>query len=507
MSDDIAARLNARDAGVLAALLLKRAGSDDDFRLWLATELAALDAQELRTPLDPEPFRRRADALLESARSTTRRRHWDDLGASIDEAVLEELLAQAEPFLGLGDGNNALAILRPVAASLVEYWPQCADWDETLHEFFPLLDAMIARAVLLAGVSHEARDDLADELSHWQDEVSEYGADDAFAVAIAAATQGWDEPGLDDVLDGRGHAWPLDAKGDWLDEQLTTARLAALAAMGRTDKHLNLSRAAGRHCDHAMMLANRGRIEEALTVARANFRTPDNSLRLAETLLDMSHPDEAFELADWGLSLPTEAERNGPAGINGKRALACWLREAAQAANRPDLAIKAAGAAFEESLSREDYRAAQELCPAQDWPTMRATLLKRLMDAPYAHDRIDILLDENRIDDAIATVDRKDGRLHSPHDTGLARLAQAACALHPDWTILFAFRMASPIMTEGRSSHYDLAVRWLELAARAHAETGTTAEWHDFLDTLIQTHRRKHKLRALLEALRATVYT
>ena len=203
MSDDVATRLNALDAGALAALLSKRAVSDEDFRLWLATELAALGARELRTPLDPEPFRVRAEALLDSTRGGQRGRHRDDFGSSSDEAALDELIAQAEPFLGLGDGNNALAILKPVAASLVEYWPQCADWDETLHEFSPLLDAMIARAVLLDGVSHEARDDLADELSHWQDEVSEYGDGDAFAVAIAAATQGWDEPGLEDVLDGR----------------------------------------------------------------------------------------------------------------------------------------------------------------------------------------------------------------------------------------------------------------------------------------------------------------
>ena len=504
MSDGTEARLKTRDAGVLAALLLKRAGSDDDFRLWLATELAALDAQELRTPLDPEPFRRRADALLKSARGRTRRRHWDDSGANIDEAALEELLAQAEPFLVLGDANNALAILKPVAASLAEYWPQCADWDETLHEFFPQLDRMIAQAVLLDGVSHEARDDLADELSHWQDEVSEYGADDAFAVAIAAATQGWDAPGLEGVLDGRGRVWPLTGTSCWLDDQLTTARLAALAAMGCTDKHLNLSMSAGRYCDHAVMLAKREHFNEALTVARSNFRDPDSALRLAETLLDMNQPDAAFELAGWGLSLPTENEGSGPAGINGRHALACWLREEAHAANRPDLAIMAAGAAFEESLFREDYQAAQRLCPAQEWPVTRATLLARLMDVPYAHDRIDILLDENRIDDAMATVDRKDERFHSPHDTALVRLAEAACALHPDWTIRFAFRMASPIMSEGRSSHYDLAVRWLDVAARAHAAAGTADEWRDRLEALIKAHSRKHKLRTLLEALRTT---
>ena len=88
MSEGIEARLEALDASVLAALQQKRAGSDEDFRLWLATELAALDARELRIPLDPEPFRHRAEALLQAARGGERGRHWDDSGSGIDEAAL-----------------------------------------------------------------------------------------------------------------------------------------------------------------------------------------------------------------------------------------------------------------------------------------------------------------------------------------------------------------------------------------------------------------------------------
>lgn len=57
-------------------------------------------------------------------------------------------------------------------------------------------------------------------------------------------------------------------------------------------------------------------------------------------------------------------------------------------------------------------------------------------------------------------------------------------------------------MAEGRSNHYDLAIRWLEVASRAHTKAGTTNEWRSCLDALIETHRRKHKLRTMLEALR-----
>ena len=164
----------------------------------------------------------------------------------------------------------------------------------------------------------------------------------------------------------------------------------------------------------------------------------------------------------------------------------------------------AARTAFEENLSREDFHAAKKLCPVDEWLDLRAALLRRLLDADHAHDRIDILLDENLIDDAVAAAERKGEDFHSPHDRTLMRLADAACALHPDWTNRFAFRMATPIMAEGRSSHYDLAVYWLEKAARAHAIVGKNVEWRALLDALIETHRRKHKLRAFLEALRTS---
>jgi uncharacterized Zn finger protein len=504
VSGEIDAQLEALEAGALAALLLKRAGTDGDFRLWLETELAALSARETRKPLDPEPFRRRAAALLDADRTGRRERHWDDGRANIDEAALEELIAQAVPFLDIGDGNNALAILRPIAGSLAEYWPQCAEWDETLHEFFPQLDRMIAQAVLLDGVSQAARDELADELSAWQDEVAEYGADDAFAVAIAAAARGWDEPGLNDVLGGQGRIWPLAGNSNRLDDQLTTVRLDALEAMGRADRFLNLSLAAGHYCDHAIMLAKGECFDEALALARARLHDSGGVLRLAGVLLEMHQRDAAIEFAVWGLSLPTRKDGYEGVGIYGRHALACWLRDQAQAANRSDFAVMAARTAFGESLSREDFGAAERLCPADEWPDVRAALLRCLVDADHAHDRIDILLDENLTDEAIAAVERKGDGYHSPYDETLMRLADAACALHPDWTIRFAYRMATPIMTEGRSSHYDLAVRWLEKAARAHAVAGKCDEWRARLNSLIETHRRKHKLRALLEALRTT---
>lgn len=229
----------------LEALLLERSERDEGFGHWLDARLTASAPREAGAPLDPTPFRRRAEALFAAAGPGRQRRRWDEWGAGVDEAALKQLIDEATPFLAAGRGADALAILKPVAEALADFWPECSGWDETLHEFFPLLDAMIAQAVLMDGVNREALDDLADALHGWQCQLAEFGADDTFSTAIVACMQGWDELGLEETLVGRGQGWPAGGGGDPLADDLMRARLAALDGMGRTEHYLNLSRAAG----------------------------------------------------------------------------------------------------------------------------------------------------------------------------------------------------------------------------------------------------------------------
>lgn len=276
-----AQHLHALAREELEAFLLERAEEDEDFAFLLDARLAASMPHEADTPLDPAPFRRRAEALLSAADSGRRRRSWDERGADVDEAALEDLIETAELFLAAGRSADALAILKPVAEALVDHWPECADWDETLHEFFPRLDGMIAQAVLMDGVSREVRDDLADELGGWQADLADYGAADAFSTAIAACMRGWNEPGLADALAGRARAWPPEGQGDHWKDSLTRARLAALEAVGRVEDYLHLSLAAGLYCDHAMKLAHSGRTGDAVEVAHARLSAPGDIVRLA----------------------------------------------------------------------------------------------------------------------------------------------------------------------------------------------------------------------------------
>ncbi|WP_429809946.1 hypothetical protein [Ensifer sp. B1-9] len=500
-----AEHLRAISRDRLEALVLERAERDEGFALWLDARFAASVADEASALLDPVPFRRRAEALFSSTGSGRHRLSWGERSAGIDEAALEQLIDEAETLLAAGRGAHALTILIPVASGLAAYWPENADWDETLHEFFPRLDQLIAQAALMDGVSQEARDDLAGELADWQGELAKIGADDAFATAIAACMQGWDEPGLQATLSGLGQSWPPGGGSDPLDDDLTRARLAALEAMGRSEHFLNLSRAAGFHCDHAVKLAQTGRVDEAVALAHTRLTTHGDLLRLAEAVAAVGQLETAIDIAAWGLSRDGRGEdEENWRHRTGRSMLARWLREKAHEAGNRDMMFKATQIAFEESLAREDFRVAKTLVAPSDWPKLRELLLAALMAAPYAHERIEILLDEDLVAEAVACINLQETRFFSPRDPALGRLAERALADHPDWVIVLACRMADPIMSEGRSSRYETAALWLGIAGRAHKVCGRFGQWLAHLDGLIEQHRRKHKLRPLLEGLRRT---
>ncbi len=486
------------DRETLSALLIARAEIDQGLALWIEAELAAdaggsLATGSRRTVIDPEPIRRQAEALLSGRIST--RRSWNDDGITVDEEAFSALIDKAGPFLQAGDGRNALKILDPVMEALVPAWLEQADWDETLHEFFPVLGQMIAEAVLMSDLLPEERDDLMVRLDLWQGMLDEYALDDHLQVAIDALEQGWDEIGLDDVLAGRGHTWPLSGEGDWTTARLTEARLRALDVSGRTEEFLNLAGAARRHGDHAAMLAWLGRIADALAYARMRFRSAEDVLKLSRLLRETGEIDAALDLAAWGLNLKPQGDR-----LSGAVSLARWLRDCAALLGRTTMALTAATAAFEHSLSIEDFEAAKILSGTR-WPEFRQRLLIFLAAAQYAPDRIEIFLGEGMIDEAVQSVD-VETMLFDPANEVLLRLAAAAHASHPDWVIDVCERMAADVMNAGRSGSYEQAVQWLEKAALAYDAAGRFEDWVTKIDALIEKHRRKHKLRPLLEAIR-----
>ncbi len=439
-----------------------------------------------QAPLDPTPFRRQVNRVLHSLDSLgPSEAYW---GVSGIAEQLEQIVEQAQPFVEAGDGRNALVILDVVASAYVEQWIEFDDSDGYLGGFFSDLGSAFAEAILSSDLSAQERQAWAAKLTAWQAEVDDYGIDDGFDVAIAAAQLWWDDERVQQVLAGSG-SHLFDEQDLWYADRLIKAYLNVLMWQERTDEYLNFSRSVGRHAQYATMLVALDRSQDAADYALQNFTTQDDALYLAKSLRDKKELPLALTIAEHGL------------GLTGQTAfLACWLRDLAVAVNRDTLALRAARQAFMASHHLDDYKAVESLAGA-DWPQIKPELLQRLGEANSASTKIDIYLYEGMIEQAVQTIDQNQYAGYN----AVEKVVDAAYKSHPDWTIRQCKQQAEPIMDRAKSKYYHHALRWLEKARRAYLAANRAGEWQQYVSKLIEKHRRQYSLRPGLEALQKKV--
>ncbi|MEZ5852044.1 MAG: SWIM zinc finger family protein [Hyphomicrobiaceae bacterium] len=513
---DLLAKL---DKARLLDLLQRRLDVDETLADWidleLATEVAKADGSKTRkgrrTPVDTSAFRQQVKSLIGGR--YRRRRYWDDWRATGNHEELERLVQKAVPFLENGDGRNALRVLEAITEELVDGWlDQTYLHDEDMYLLFDDIARMIAEAALMSDLEADARDALSVTVEDWHQRLSEYGIEDAFPVAIRALESGWDDPALEAVLSSKGRSWPPAGRSDAVESRLTAVRLRVLEGANRSEEYLRLSKVAGAHTEHTGMLARLGRIADAKTYGKKRLKAPSEALALAKVLREAGEDDASLDIAEAGLDLngvaPGTLQRDEAFGTStrphGLSLLAHWLRDYAGAFGRPRVALKAALVGFKETHSLEDFRAAETWAKAKGsgstWAKVRPTLLADLAAAPFAHDRTLIYLEEGLIGEAVASAGEPSD--YAADRTTLMRLAEAAAASHSDWVVRFAVGKAANIMDNNRASHYEEAAQWLQKAALAYEASGREDNWAYLIETLIDKHRRKYKLRPLLEALR-----
>jgi uncharacterized Zn finger protein len=498
----VADQIRALDRDDLARLLVKRLESDRGLASWIEAELAAMAVRKAGTAgsggkavIDTGPIRKQARLVL--AGRYRRARYSDGYRSGSDVSELRDLVDEAIPFLESGDGLNALRVLESIADAFVDNWiEQSAGSDEDMYELFADLGRLFAEAALMGDIPADDRDAFKDAAEDWQSRLSEYGVEDAFDVAIGALESGWDDPVLQAVLRGKGKKWPPSGKDGWVEAELTAVRLRALEACGKTEEYLRLARAANARGEYAVMLVKLDRAAEAVEYALKSFKEPDEALELCKALRDA---DDAVTVAEAWLRLSGDRDDDTQDSVV---PLAHWLREFAGASRKPDLALKAAVAAFQGSLSFEDFSAVKSWA-GSGWLELREQILVTLRRAKYADDRTEIYLSEGLVDDAVRSVDDDDFKFGT-HDETLMRLAEMAHGSHADWVIKLAMTHATRIMEANDAGNYALAAQWLEKAALAHEAAGREDAWMACLDELIERHRRKHKLRPLLQELRGT---
>jgi uncharacterized Zn finger protein len=494
--------IRALDRDDLVRLLIKRLESDRGLASWVEVELAAMAARKAigsgsdggKVLVDTGPIRKQARRVL--AGRYRRARYSDGYRSDGEISQLRDLVDEAIPFLESGDGLNALRVLESIADAFVDDWIEhSAGSDEDMYELFADLGRLFAHAALMDDIPADDRDAFKDAAEDWQSRLSEYGIEDAFDVAIAAFDSGWDEPALQAILAGDRKKWPPAGRDGWVEAELTALRLRILEARGKTEEYLRLARAAYARSEYAVMLVKLKRTQEAVKYALKSFKNPDEALDLCKVLKGADHAEDAITVAEAGLRLGGGRDDDA---FDSVVPLAHWLREFAGAKRKPDLALKAAVAAFRGSVSLEDFNAVKSWA-GSSWIDMREEIFGILRDAEDAPDRTEIFLSEGLINEAVRSVDDDD-----VDDETLMRLAEMAHASHSDWVIKLAMTHATAIIEGNRASDYELAAHWLEKAALAHEATGREDAWMACLDDLIERHRRKHKLRPFLQELRGT---
>jgi hypothetical protein len=115
----------------------------------------------------PSRVREHARNLL--AKRQRRGRYWDGYRSSGDMEELQRLVEKVVPFLEVGDGNNALRVLEPIAEAFVDDWLEHSfGADEHLYELFADLGRLMAEAALMSDLSADERAALAETLEDWQ---------------------------------------------------------------------------------------------------------------------------------------------------------------------------------------------------------------------------------------------------------------------------------------------------------------------------------------------------
>jgi uncharacterized Zn finger protein len=435
---------------------------------------------------DPEHIRRHIRGAF---RSLGRRREYDEYGYGAKQKVEDELkpwLNQARAFLAAGDARSSVVILEAVTDEAGDDLAELAEWSDDGIPVGDDLGELWTEAILSADLTRAERKAWAERLDEWQEQFGNY-CETGFAAAREAAEQGWDYAPLKRVLQGKitnKGAWAGEAP-DYADE-LAVARLNVLERQGRTQEYLYLAQAESQIELYVTMLVKLGRVPEAMEYALKYLTSGSEALTVAQALRAQGAAEEALQMAEHGMGL------RGYAGPSLRR----WLRDEAGALGQTERALAAGRELLREHPNMDDYTTLEKLA-GDAWPTLREEVLAELSQRKegFSKAQVDILLREGRVGDAIALVDLRD------YYDVVEPVVDAALESHPDWAIRACQAQAERIMNGGQSKYYRYAADWLEKARTAYLNAGREAEWKQYLQEVIDLHRRKYSLVPLLERL------
>ncbi len=510
-AEPLDALLDELEPAALKTILIRLSERDPRLADVIAAEAAAAsetapatDSQQserrLYPAVDTDEICRQVKASIRSLdRMRSSEAYWH-VGGVVNE-IMDGPVHSARVRLSKGDFRGSLATLEAVMDAYVADWTDLDGSDGETPEPFFAAGRIAAEALLSANdLTPSERKSWARKLTRWQNEIEDYGVDKAFAAAITAAERGWDDPALQAVL--RGETVFLDWDiADWAHSGGITESASLLDilinVLERREQHeeaLRLALATGQLGRATTLLVRLERVEETLRLAEARAVSPETALEMARALEEADEMHTALTVAEMTIDRPAAGDKHGRYGLS------VWLRDAAEAANRPDLAQQAAIIAVREVPNLENWLRAEQLTELSQWPSLRKELLDNLhrinSESSYGHSNLTpIFLHENRIDDALHSV-----RGYA-NPALLARVADAAIDERPDAVQTISRREAEAIMNEGKSGFYDTARDWLRRYKTALSNAGRAEEWPPYRDALLEKHRRRYRLIPLIKEL------
>lgn len=438
-------------------------------------------------PLDPAMVRRQVQAAFQQSYNDDYDdydNYWDE--GEVDEAIfddLEEILERIQSAIAADEGYNTLLSLQAFTEAFFDN-RENLDYENYMPvELLEQIGKAWTEALLSTDLTAEERKFWIKKLDEWMlqlDEDEEY--EGVFEAAQDAAARGWGYPPLQRVLQGESEQSAWEGEAPDYAEQLTTARLNVLERRGRFQEYVNLAKAEGHIEAYLKMLVRLGQSDEAVSYGLSNLETASQAFTFAQALDEQGEHELSLQVAEHGLSLP---------GI--QTPLAKWLRERAVAANKPELALRAAVQVFQDEITLANYLRVRELA-GERWEQMRDALRTHAKEKGLSDESITIFLHDGLIDDAIAAV-------HTfTSQTVLERLADAALPTRPEWAISVSRGRAETLIQQG-AGNYEAAAHWLAKARAGYQRLGAMEEWRTYLSEVIQKHKRKYKLMREMEGL------
>jgi hypothetical protein len=427
---------------------------------------------------DPEKTRLEVKAILHALDDLRPSRAYWYVGGVTED--LEQIRAEAEARFASGDIESAFKQLGVLTDEMRSAWEILDDSDGSVGDLARDLGTTWIRWLLHPDTPPLLRRRSVAELEHWHKGYDDYGVGEPFAAAVFAGRHGWDEDG---------------------PPELVSIKLDLLESRGDDAAFLELALRTGEIRRHVLCQIRRGEIDPGLAAfMNATFDERD-VIDIAEALIAAKHEEKAFALALDVARLPEMRVRQrwGTAS-HGRISIANWAAKHAEEMGYAEVALAAAEVGFRLRVDVEQYRRIERLSGCA-WISRRDALLElaRSCAANEASEAIAVFLDADMLDDAKRIFDRRGSYVH---DSTLWRLFVRAAELAPGWAIERAQRFAEDIMDRASRNRYEIAARWLRIAAFGFRIAGREGDWTKYRDTLLAKHKAKRALVPLILAMR-----